>query len=387
MSYGAGDAPQAVAIGDFDGDGRSDLAVANFDSSDVSVLRGIGDGTFAAALTYATGPGTASVTVADLDDNTRQDLVVANANGDLATVLLNTSACATLTSLAPSAGPAVGGQIVAITGLDLTTATAVTFGGSAAPSFTIDSATQITATTPAHAAGIVDVEVTWSGGTAFSPVDYTYVAAPTIDSVAPNAGPLGGGQTVTITGTVLTGATSVTFGGTAATSFTVDSATQITAMNPAHAAGSVSVEVTTIGGSASATYTYASAPTIDSVSPDSGPLGGGQIVTITGANLTGATSVMFGGAAAGSFTVDSPTQITATTPANAPGALDVVVSAPGGSATASGGYTYASGGHDPHRQSRCGTGQRRADGDDHRHRLPRGHKRHIRRHRCQLIHR
>jgi hypothetical protein len=54
---------------------------------------------------------------------------------------------------------------VTITGTDLTDATGVSFGATAAASFTVDNATQITATSPAHAAGPVDITVTTAGGT------------------------------------------------------------------------------------------------------------------------------------------------------------------------------------------------------------------------------
>jgi uncharacterized delta-60 repeat protein len=72
--------------------------------------------------------------------------------------------------------------------------------------------------------------------------------APTVASVSPASGSTAGGTIVTITGTGFSGATAATFGGTNATSYTVDSATQITATTPARAAGAVSVEVTTAGG-------------------------------------------------------------------------------------------------------------------------------------------
>lgn len=83
-------------------------------------------------------------------------------------------------------------------------------------------------------------------------------AVPTISSLAPAIGPAGGGQAVTITGTNFTNASAVTFGGTAAAAFTVNSATSITATTPAHASGAVSVAVTTPGGTATASnaYTY-----------------------------------------------------------------------------------------------------------------------------------
>ncbi|WP_216295903.1 IPT/TIG domain-containing protein, partial [Delftia acidovorans] len=91
---------------------------------------------------------------------------------------------------------------------------AVTFGATAATGFTVNSATSITATAPAGAAGTVDVRVTTPGGTtATSAADqFTYVAAPTVSSLSPTSGSSLGGSTVTLTGTNFTGATAVTFG-------------------------------------------------------------------------------------------------------------------------------------------------------------------------------
>jgi hypothetical protein len=73
-------------------------------------------------------------------------------------------------------------------------------------------------------------------------------AAPTVLSITPHSGPTTGGTTVTITGTSFTGTTSVRFGAVAATSFTVNSATQITAVSPAEPATTVDVTVTTPSG-------------------------------------------------------------------------------------------------------------------------------------------
>ncbi|MEO9340881.1 putative Ig domain-containing protein [Mesorhizobium sp. SB112] len=81
-------------------------------------------------------------------------------------------------------------------------------------------------------------------------------------------------------------------------------------------------------------------PTITGISPTTGSTEGGTSVVITGTDLTGATAVTFGGTAATSFTVDSTTQITATTQAHAEGAVDVVVTTHSGSATATGAFTY-----------------------------------------------
>ena len=71
--------PASVAIGDLDGDEVPDLAVANYDSDNVSVLLGVGDGTFAAAANYTVDPYPRSVAIGDLDGDRVPDLVVASA--------------------------------------------------------------------------------------------------------------------------------------------------------------------------------------------------------------------------------------------------------------------------------------------------------------------
>lgn len=74
-------------------------------------------------------------------------------------------------------------------------------------------------------------------------------------------------------------------------------------------------------------------PSIASISPVSGAAAGGDTVTITGAGLTGATGVSFGNIDAASFSVDSDTQITAVSPAEAAGSVNIVVTGPGGAST------------------------------------------------------
>src|SRR5881628_2469498 len=75
--------PRSVAVGDFNGDGRLDLAVTNASSYDVpgtvSVLLGNGDGTFQSALSFAAGSDARSVAVGDFNGDGRPDLAVANA--------------------------------------------------------------------------------------------------------------------------------------------------------------------------------------------------------------------------------------------------------------------------------------------------------------------
>ena len=241
----------------------------------------------------------------------------------------------TVSSVTPMGGPMAGSSTVIIMGTGFTNATQVDFGTLAASSFTVDSDNQITATSPAGS-GVVDVTVvTPDATTATSPTDqFTYMAAPAVTSVTPSGGPLVGGTTVMITGSGFTNATQVDFGTLAASSFTVNSDTQITATSPVETAGTVYVTVTTPGGTSTTTsadqFDYVIAPVVTGVSPAAGLIAGGTTVTITGMGFTGATAVDFGAVVAGSFTINSDTQITVTSPAGAAGAVYVTVTTLGG---------------------------------------------------------
>jgi hypothetical protein len=246
----------------------------------------------------------------------------------------NYTAGPTVTAVSPNSGPVTGNTSVTITGANFNSVSAVAFGHNAAVSFTVNSPTSITATSPAGT-GTVNVTVTTPLGTSATSVgdQFTYGGSTAVTSVSPNAGPPGGGTSVTITGTNFTGATAVAFGSNPASSFTVNSATSITAASPA-GSGTVNVTVTTPGGtsvtSVASLFAYSSGgPTVTAVSPNTGPPGGGTSVTITGTNFTGATAVSFAGNAANSFTVNSATSITATSPAGT-GTVDVTVATPGG---------------------------------------------------------
>ncbi len=156
-------------------------------------------------------------------------------------------------SIAPPTGSVLGGTSVAISGINFTGATAVTFGSVPATSFNILSDTQVTATSPAaQAVGSVDVTVTGPNGTSSTSLAdlfvYTDPPAPTVTAVSPARGSTAGGTSVTITGTGFDGATAVTFGSTPAMSFSVLSDSQITAISPPGTAGASNVTVATANG-------------------------------------------------------------------------------------------------------------------------------------------
>jgi len=86
--FAAGSQPISVAVGDFNGDGLEDLAVANNGSNNVSVRLGNGDGTFQGAVNFGAGLRPRSVAVGDFNGDAVPDLAVANQNSDNVSVLL-----------------------------------------------------------------------------------------------------------------------------------------------------------------------------------------------------------------------------------------------------------------------------------------------------------
>jgi VCBS repeat protein/FG-GAP repeat protein/uncharacterized protein DUF4214 len=87
--FGTGYSPDSVAVGDFNGDGKLDLAVTDVESDTVSILLGTGSGSFGAKTDFSTGSGPASVAVGDFNSDGKLDLAVPN-NSDTVSILLGT---------------------------------------------------------------------------------------------------------------------------------------------------------------------------------------------------------------------------------------------------------------------------------------------------------
>src|SRR6266536_399404 len=78
MTFNSGINPLFVSVGDFNVDGKPDLAVANSGSTNVSVLLGNGNGTFQAAVNYSAGASPSCVAIGDFNRDGKPDLIVAN---------------------------------------------------------------------------------------------------------------------------------------------------------------------------------------------------------------------------------------------------------------------------------------------------------------------
>ena len=194
-----------------------------------------------------------------------------------------------------------------------------------------------------------------SGGRAYLLLAPGYTPVPRVTSLSVNQGPSSGGTSVVITGTGLTGATSVSFGGTPAAGYTVTGDSSITAVSPMAPAGTGDVTVTTIGGTATTglfdLFTFVDVPTITGLSPSSGPLGGGNEVTITGTGLAKVSSILFGDQPT-YLTAQSDTSLTvAAPPGDAVDTVSVTVTSIGGTSVSGPASTYAYLATDP-----CGAG-------------------------------
>jgi plastocyanin len=257
----------------------------------------------------------------------------------------------TITNVSPASGPTGGGTSVTITGTNFTNSgtTTVTFGGSSATNVNVTSSTTISATTPAHAEGIVDVVLTNNGQSVTATGAFTYQALKVI-SVSPNSGSTTGGTNVTISGSSFQNGATVTFGGSPATNVTVQDSNTIiatTPLGPATEQLGVDVVVKNPDGSSATLphgFTYSVPPlTVTSISPATGLPSGGTPVTITGAGFTSAvaSSVTFGGIAATSVTIINPITMQVVAPAHPLGTVDVVITVGGLTVTKPGAFTFA----------------------------------------------
>jgi hypothetical protein len=240
------------------------------------------------------------------------------------------------------------------------------------PCFTLNTPTKITLQDmPPHSAVPVDITVETVGGTSATSINdqYTFQLIPAVTGVAPTAGVLGGGNTLTVSGSDFTGATDVFVGGADISTtpcgispcFNVSGSTTITVQGlPSHAAGTVDITVKTAAGLSSITpadeYAYAPVPTVTNVTPGDGSVAGTNTITVAGHDFssgslfsttdvfvgaTPITTLCVGTPTNPCFTVGSSTSITVEDlPAHAPGTVDITVVTAGGTSTVTGADQY-----------------------------------------------
>ena len=87
VSYGVGSGPYVVVAGDFNSDGKTDVATANADGGTISVLIGDGAGHFGTQVQFAVGATPRAIAVADFTGDNKVDLAVANFDGASVSIL------------------------------------------------------------------------------------------------------------------------------------------------------------------------------------------------------------------------------------------------------------------------------------------------------------
>ncbi|WP_330351378.1 IPT/TIG domain-containing protein [Streptomyces sp. NBC_00582] len=259
------------------------------------------------------------------------NVYVADSNNSTVAVLLG------LHGVFPDQGPTSGGTAVTVIGTHLGQTSLVRFGTSPATDLVVVNDTAVSVVSPAGQ-GIAAVTVTTPAGTSL-PRPFYYIQPPVVTGLTPSSGPTAGTTPLIVTGRNLATTTQVTIGGAEAP-YAVLSDSRIEVTTPATPAGKHPVTVTTRGGTATADYTAVDPPTVTGISPTTGPTTGHALVTITGTNLTTATSVTFGDTPA-HYTAASDTQLDAITPAHEAGPVAVTVTTPAGSQQAPTPYTYA----------------------------------------------
>lgn len=284
-----GRTPNYMAAGDLDKDGKAELAIAC--NRAVTVLRNsssVGAISFARSE-HSTGLNNYVVSMGDIDGDGKPDLAVNNFSANKVALLRNSSITANINfepevNLTTLNNP-FGNALCDFDGDGLSDLAVVNYGSN------IITVRRNTTTNP---------------------------NSPGISTFNPTSA--GTGTEVTITGTNLDGATSVSFGGVTASSFTVVSATTIKAVVGVGASGNIQI-VTPNGNASLGGFVYTTLPTITSFDPATG--GQGSVITITGTNFLGTINVSFGGVAASSFEIISPTIIKAVVDTGATGIVSV----------------------------------------------------------------
>ncbi|MCG8603698.1 DNRLRE domain-containing protein, partial [bacterium] len=259
----------------------------------------------------------------DLDSNTQLRVTVPVGAGSGAISVTNGDGTAssvnsfsvlkppTISSFAPTSGPV--GQEVTIGGSNFSGLTDITFNGISATNINLDSDTQVRAQVPLGAS-TGPITVSNALGSAATQSNFSVTNLPSIFSFTPATGIAG--TVVTITGINFTDVSGVAFNGISASSFSVSSDTQIQATVPEGAStGKIQVTNPDGAGESATSFALPAKPTISFFTPASGIRG--SEVTISGANFVGVTDIVFNGAPATEFDIDSDNQIRATVPGGA----------------------------------------------------------------------
>jgi hypothetical protein len=344
---------------DFNGDGKLDIAATLQNAGTIAVWMGDGSGGFTGPSEYLAGAVGGPLAASDFDGDNRADLVFTDRGSPPSVRFLFSTSCVPTrlgVSVEPStcngAGAPLGVQPVVgvyddgdnLVSCDAHSITASIVAGTGTPGATLGGSTS-----KAEAAGVAtftDLSITPAG------VNYRFrfdhpiarravsrpvtVGPPLTVSIAGPASFCAGATVIFDAGPGYDGYTWLLDGAPVATARYAD----LVAIVPGP--HTLQVQVTREGCSASSSVPInAIAPVLTGIMPVTGPSFGGTHVTVSGSCFVSGATLLFGGAPAAGVSLPDASTILATTPVHVPGAVDVVVTNPGGQiATLIGGFTY-----------------------------------------------
>lgn len=285
------------------------------------------------------------------------DVVVTNPSGlsDRLVDGFNYIASPRILDAAPAVGPVTGGTTVSISGQNFQQGAAVLFGERPAVSVDVLGPSVISAVSPMHVAGVVDLTViNPDNQTDVLEGSFSFVPSPSVAQIRPAQGPSFGGSFIVIEGDSFRPGAQVFFGDEESTDVVFVDEQTLSVLLPAGTPGTVSVRVVNPAGqedTAAEAFTYlsveelGSAPELTSITPAQGPSTGGTWALGQGANFAPGTIIMVGRAPARSTSSYNEEHITFITPASVPsgytGSVNVYAVGPDGQmSTLEDGFTY-----------------------------------------------
>lgn len=328
---------EEIRTADIDGDDKPDIVLPDFASNVIKIFRNTGSAgniSYSSPVTINTSTNPDNIEIGDLNNDGKPDLAVGHYSNTRVWFFKNVSTTGNIALQFSNSYPAGNVYGLAINDLDgdgkpdiavdidLNAVLLFKNISSTGGDITFGSSASVLAPSTSHAiAGDFDndgkPDMAFNTGMYRVTIWKNITARPKVFSFSPSSGKTG--DTITINGSNFTGATSVSFGGVAATSFIVENATKISAVISTGATGDVKV-ITASGSAKLSGFLFLGPPVISSFTPDSGaPY---ERITIKGENFTGTTEVKFGGAPA-IFNVIDPFTIDAALVAGASGAVSV----------------------------------------------------------------
>jgi hypothetical protein len=285
VDFAAGGAPQTVSIGDIDGDGKPDLAVANFTGNSVSVLRNAsvpGTVTFTGKVDLTTAGQASSLSIGDFDNYGKPEVVATNYNSKTFSLFRNIATPSVLqTSVSGNGNPITNGSVIPSLA-NHTDFGNVLIGGNLIRTYTIQNSST-------DSLRVDSIKISGTDQALFTPGSITPAG-----KIAPGAS-----KTFTVTCTPLA---------TGLKSASVNIYSNINSGTSCLLQQTYTFAVKATGGSL---------PVIVSFSPQSGPVGGTVTITGGGFDTTASNNIVFFGAALASVSASTDTSLTVTTPAGA----------------------------------------------------------------------